>query len=357
MSFLESTMLFTCNKDQNMSNGTTTTTTTTTAPAINNHRGMKRSGEQKELQQFCKKPKTLGFTHFILTIPHELLLLILSHLSRRDLIQISLASKTVRHILSPYLFSQVKVSWRDLISTWNQRNIPVNITNVQLIEKLRLTTCCSKNEWTFPFAELFKHNNLTSLELCTSGSTNFFKYSSGGSQLQVLEIHAVKPGSIFSMEHLVPFQKLRKLSLKDFEIDAFEEDEKSCPHLSTLELDNCTWRYPFQLESFGRDKIDSLTLKYTNHFVISERFKMFLNGPHFRKLRHLSISNWERNLKLTLSVHIMRLIESIPTLRTLQLGGNIYNETLNNFTNADWENCIKYVGVRDVKVFYSSFLN
>lgn len=352
MTFLESTMQFTCNKNYNTSNDASTD-----IDAVVDHRSMKRSIEPKEKEQSHKKPKTLGFTHFILTIPHELVLLILSHLSRQDLIQISMVSKTIREVLSPYLFSQVKVSWKDLVTTWNQTSTPVEINNVQLIEKLRLTTCCSRNEWTFPFAELFKHNNLTNLELCTSGSTNFFKYSSNDSRLQVLEIHATKPGSIFSMEHLAPFRKLHKLSLQDFEIDSFEEDENCCPRLSILELDNCTWRYPFQLENFGRDKIDSLTLKYTNHFVISERFKMFLNGPHFRKLRHLSISNWEKNLKLTLSVHIMKLIESIPTLRTLQLSGNIYNETLNNFTNADWENCIKYVGVRDVKVFYSSFLN
>lgn len=355
MTFLESTMQFTCdNKDRYTINGYNTIIDTT-------QMGMKRIGEQEgekeEEVKILKKSKTLGFTHFILTLPHELILLILSQVSRMDLIQLSSTSKKVRDVLSPYLFSQVKVSWSDLISTWNQTSRPVLIDNIRLIEKLRLTTCCSKNEWTFPFAELFRDNNITNLELCTSGSTNFFKYSSSGSNLQVLQIHAVKPGSIFSMEHLAPFQDLHKLSLQDFEIEAFEEDQNRCPNLSVLELDNCTWRYPFQLENFGRDKIDSLTLRYTNHFVISERFKVFLNGPNFRKLRHLSISNWERNLKLTLSVHIMKLIESIPTLRILQLSGNIYNETLNNFTNADWENCIKYVGVRDVKVFYSSFLN
>lgn len=345
-------MRFTCNQSQNMTNATN----------INNNvivgrRSVKRGTDKKEIEQIHKKSKTLGFTHFLLSIPHELILLILSHLSRQDLIQVSLASKTIRQVLRPYLFCQVKTPWKDLITTWNQTNKPVKIENVQLIEKLRLTTCCSKNEWTFPFAELFKHNNLTSLELCTSGSTNFFKYTSADTQLQVLEIHAAKPGSIFNMEHLTPFRKLHKLSLQDFEIESFEEDEDCCRNLSILKLENCTWRYPFQLENFGRNKIDSLTLIYSNHFVISERFKMFLNYPHFRKLRHLSISNCEKNLKLTLSVHIMKLIESIPTLRTLKLGGNIYNETLNNFTGADWQNCINYVGAQNVKILYSSFLS
>lgn len=317
---------------------------------------MKRpSSSDDEQAQSAKRAKHSNFIHFLQAIPHELVLLILEHLSRKDLIQLCSTSRSIRYSLEPYLFSHVKASWCDLLSVWHHEGKPAAIRNASLIEKLRLTTCCSQNEWTFPFAELLR-GNLTTLELSTSGSTNFFKYSTEGSQLQVLQVHAVKSGSVFNMEHLVAFTQLKRLSLQYFEIEAFEENDW-CPQLSTLALDDCTWRYPFQLENFGRNKIDSLTLRYTNHFVISERFKMFLNGPHFRSLRHLSITNRDKNLKLTLSVHVMKLIESIPTLRTLELRGNIYNETLNNFSNADWENCIKYVGVRNVKVFYSSFLN
>lgn len=331
MIFLHSTMQFTSNEGR-----------------------MKRRSRE-ESPSIPKRVKKCNFTVFLLNIPHELVLLILELISRGDLIELASTSKVIRCVLEPYLFSHIKTSWCDLLSIWNDQGKPAGISKPSLIEKLRLTTCCSQNEWTFPFAELLK-GNLTRLELCTSGSTNFFKYTSEGCQLRVLQVHAVKPGSVFNLEHLVPFARLQKLLLHDFEIEAFDENDW-CPYLSTLELDDCTWRYPFQLENFGRDKIDTLSLRYTNHFVMSERFRMFLNRPHFRRLRHLSITNREKNLKLTLSVHIMKLIESIPTLRTLELRGNIYNETLNNFTSSDWENCISYVGVRDVKVFYSSFLN
>ena len=159
------------------------------------------------------------------------------------------------------------------------------------------------------------------------------------------------------MEHISSFPELKQLTLKNFEIETFDENEAWCPNLSDLSLENCTWCYPFQLENFGREKITSLSLIYTNAFVISERFKMFLNNPNFSRLHHLSITNNESNLKLTISVHIMELIESIPTLKTVKLNGNIYNETIHHFTTSDLNNCANYLALNNVKVFYSSFLH
>lgn len=305
-----------------------------------------------------KRPRRRISCQFFETLPHELILKVLSYSTRKDLIALSSTSRKIRRIFLPYVFAHTKVSWNHLISNWKVYSIPVLIPTPHLIETMRLTDFCSKNEWVFPFAELFSSEslpNLRSLELLTSGSTNFLKYSSTGSHLQRLKISAVRPGSVFSLEHIKPFAQLKQLSLKDFEIETFEEDVNWCPLLDNLELENCTWCYPFQLENFGHEKITSLDLKYSNAFIISERFRLFLNNPSFTCLTHLSITNNEKNLKLTLSVHIMKLIESIPTLKTLKLNGNIYNETLHNFTAHDIDNCINYLALNNVKIFYSSF--
>ncbi|QLG70208.1 hypothetical protein HG535_0A01460 [Zygotorulaspora mrakii] len=292
-------------------------------------------------------------------LPHELILHILRYISRTDLIILASTSKRIRSVLQPYLFANTKVSWRDLMNNWELCKMPVIARDPYVIERLRLVDSCSKNEWTFPFAELFSSSrlpNLKSLTLETAGSSSFFKYSAVGSRLEKLSIHTVRPGSIFNLEHVSPFAALKHLTLTNFEIETFEENDSWCPNLSTLSLENCTWCYPFQLENFGREKITSLFLKYSNAFIISERFKMFLNNPNFTKLHHISITNNETNLKLTLSVHIMNLIESIPTLKTVELIGNIYNETIHNFTTYDLDNCTNYLALNNVKIFYSSFL-
>lgn len=297
-------------------------------------------------------------THLLESLPHEIIINILHKVSREDLIALASTSRRLRRVFLPYLFAQSKVSWDDLISNWSNHQKPLLIAELQLIESLRLTGSCSKNEWTFPFAQLFSSSklpNLRSLEIPTSGSTNFFKYSSKGSHLRTLKIRAAKPGSAFSLEHLRQFEQLETLSMEDYEIESFDEDLGCCDMLDSLELINCSWCYPFGLENFGRKRIRNLILSYSNAFIISERFKMFLTHPHFENLNHLSITNSATNLKLTLSVQIMKLIESIPSLVTLKLNGNIYNETLQHFTASDIDNCINYVALNNVKVFYSSF--
>lgn len=246
------------------------------------------------------------------------------------------------------------------MDNWTDHQLPVAIAQTHLIESVRLINCCPKNEWIFPFADLFssaKLPNLKSLELPTSGSTSFLKYSSVGSHLHVLKVCSMKPGSVFSLEHVKPFKQLVQLTLKDYEIEVFDENLEWCPRLTDLELIDCSWCYPFQLENFGHSKIKKLKLNYSSAFIISERFKMFLNNPKFDSLNHLEITNTASNLKLTLSVQIMRLIGSIPTLKTLKLEGNVYNETLQHFTSSDLDNCLTFVALNNVKVFYSTFVS
>lgn len=301
---------------------------------------------------------------FLSNAPHELIIQILAHLSRNDIICLASTSKSIRKALLPYIFDQVKCAWHDMLASWKQPDgTSVPIQNPELIEKLRITSVCSKNEWTFPFHELFsadksinKMKNLRSLELPTSGSTNFLKYCQRTTNLNSLDLHAIKGESIFSLEHVKSFPSLTRLKLTNYHIDDFDEDPNICPHLQMLQLENCTWCYPFNLENFGKNKITTLNLTYSTAFIMSERFRSFLTSPGFTKLEELTIVNSERNLKLTISLQIMNLINAMPSLKVVKLAGNIYNETLNNFTAFDLDNCINYVALNDVKVFYSSFL-
>lgn len=295
---------------------------------------------------------------FFQALPHEVLIDILYHISRIDLIQVSSTCSQLRFVLNPYMFALVKCPWDKLIDL---ENCPLPRCTQNLIESLRISTSDSKNEWTYPFHELFNysvsHNftNLHSLELQSSGSTSFFKYCKNAPGLKRLKINTTKDGSLFSLDHVKPFPNLESLEVSNFHIDEFEEQYDICPNLKTLRLTNCTWDYPFDIENFGRDKIVNLSLQYSNSFIISERFRIFLNKPGFTKLESLELTNNERNLKLTISLEIMKLIKAIPTLRILKLKGNIYNETLNNFTKPDLQNCMNYLALDNVKVFYSSF--
>lgn len=297
---------------------------------------------------------------FFIKLPLEVLLYIIHHISRQDLLNLCSTSKELRSILQSYIFQSIKVTWHQLIHI---DSCPLSDVQKHYVSSLRVTTSSSKDEWTYPFHELFatstadKFRGLEFLELTSSGSTSFFKYCTVSAKLKHLKIIAGKDESLFSLEHVRPFINLESLELAQFHIGDFEEDDNLCPNLRTLNLRNCTWDYPFDIENFGRNKIIDLSLNYTNSFIMSERFRGFLMNPHFAKLERLQIINMERNLKLTISVEIMKLIRTIPTLKCLILRGNIYNETLNNFTNVDYENCMNYIAMNNVKVFYSSLFN
>ncbi|SCV00819.1 LAMI_0G07492g1_1 [Lachancea mirantina] len=335
--------------------------------------GEKRVWEDNSVRNVRKKcvlrtsdkqnDQSLKLDSFLQRTPHEIILKILEHLCHEDMKSLVLANKRIRWTLLPYFFEKVKIGWEELLDTWQDCGaLTVPISDAQLIEKLRITTACSKNEWTFPFERLFSHDaaesrmsNLRSLQLTTSGSTSFFKYCNTADKLKELKVAAQKKSSIFSMCHVRCLPSLRHLELADFHIETFDEDSTVCPLLTSLQLENCTWCFPFNLESFGKDKVTSLRLTYSDSFVASERFRKFLSDPGFTRLQELCITNNERNLKLTLSVQVITLIKKITTLKVLKLVGNVYNETLNQFTQHDLANCIHCANSRDVKVLYSSF--
>ncbi|BAO37770.1 F-box domain [Kluyveromyces marxianus] len=328
---------------------------------------LKRTGDNDLILKKSKVSKVYlnsefkkDFGWFLQTIPHEVLVTILNQISNKEKISLATTCKTVRHILMPYIFANVKCPWEQLL---DEPNWPLDPSIQHLIESLRITTSCSKNEWTYPFQKLFSNSeinklrNLRSLHINSSGSTSFFKYCDVAENLKELSVTTTKERSLFSLEHVRPFKNLEYLNVSNFQIDDFVEDGALCPKLESLRLNNCSWEYPFEIENFGRNKIRSLSLEYSNSFIISERFRDFLTHPGFTSLESLEITNTETNLKLTISLEIMKLIKNIPTLRVLKLKGNIYNETLNNFTKIDVENCMNYIALDNVKVFYCSFFS
>ncbi|KAH3899758.1 uncharacterized protein SCDLUD_004046 [Saccharomycodes ludwigii] len=300
------------------------------------------------------KPSHLNFLSII---PAEVLFLIFKLLSKKDIVSWSSLSKYTRIKFSPYVFANIKLSW-DFLLQYNVKNLKCTSPYFLYAKNVRITDICASHEWTFQFSTLFEHDfpNLRSLELTTGGSTHFFKYHFNCDNFTSLNLKASTSNLVFSQEHLINFRNLKELELHNYEIEFFEENKQICPHLSIIALNNCNWSYPFELKNFGSTKIKSLSLKYSNSFILSERFRLFLTNPGLMKLETLSIINVEKNLKLTLSVQLTHLIKMIPTLKKLVFLGNIYNETLCTFSKHDLDNCLNYIALNDVKVFYSSFL-
>lgn len=306
--------------------------------------------------------RSLTFEKFLDESPHELIMQLKGLLRRCDFISVASTNKRVRTRLLAYIFDQVKCSWHELLESWQHGNIVcAPISHPELIEGIRITSFCSKNEWTFPFHVLFDTDvsknsmvNLRRLSMLSSGSTNFFKYCEYAPNLKQLCLKAVKSSSVFSLEHIRNFNALEELVLSDFHLEDFEETANPQIKIKSLKLNNCSWCYPFNLESFGKDTLRSLSLTYSNSFIVSERFKFFLSSPSFTNLNKLSIRNNEKSLELTISLKIMNLIRAMPTLEVLLLAGNIYNEALNMTVKSSSSSQSNVVAVNHVKVLYSS---
>lgn len=216
-------------------------------------------------------------------------------------------------------------------------------------------------EWNFRFHRLFKaFPNLEKLVLNIEGSSNFLKYNDPMKNLKVLHLKTSRQDSDFNLNNLKQFPSIKSLTIDGFCIDFDpEEDLQGLDfNINTLNIINCSWNYPFKLSFFqNSSNIEHLNLIYSNQFILSERFKEFLHEPNLPNLRFLTISNLNQDLRLHITYRIFNFLQNIPNLQKLYLIGNIYNETLNHFTNFDQENKLKYcLNVNDVKIFYSSFV-
>ncbi|CDR41691.1 CYFA0S07e05072g1_1 [Cyberlindnera fabianii] len=314
--------------------------------------------------------------------PHEVLIQILGHLSHDDILSLAWVDRAFREKMRPYIFASVRLSWDFIMEKFplffqqgQKRNSEGQMKLLQeaslntrddknvkkYVESVSIVTPNIQHEWNFRF-DTFAHefDNIRHLTVKTEGSSNFFKYTNVMPQIESLELitDAADERAIFNLNHCKPFPALKHLTINGFLLDFDEEDTEGLNlQVKILDLINCSWNYPFQLKSFGSEII-TLRLTYHNHqFILSERFREFLHNPNLPQLQYLTISN-QNNLKLHITYRIMNFLRNIPALKRLYLLGNIYNETINNFTIHDMENKIRYImNVNDVKIFYSSFVD
>lgn len=250
-----------------------------------------------------------------------------SLLNKKDLINLSATSSTIRLLIIPWIFTNIKVTWDQLVNHYVDKSINIfseiplhphyklsqfNPHAKDIHEKrhsgsysVRITDASLKYEWSFPFHLLKEVKCLT---MNTSKSTNFFKYFlQDNSMLQTLNLSYVKgegagncnAAPVFSLEHLNKFKALRNLVLQNYSIEYFEpmnspvsntidakkieaegDDPCSLPHLTTLKLINCSWEYPFDLLNFDCGSLKEITIVYTlDHFMLfSERFKSLVRN-------------------------------------------------------------------------------
>ena len=312
-----------------------------------------------------------------LPFPHEILLLVFQHLTKRDLLNLSVCSSELRYTLKPYILREVKLDWGFILREFNhllikrgqKRDCDGELVQVsrdcealslrQFVEKIFVTQGNLQNEWNFNFgAMVSQFANLTELRLTIESSSNFLKYNDSLQSIKKLELSTIAEGSIFNLNHCQHFTKLTTLKINGFCVDFDPEDTRDLPFvIKDLELINCSWSYPFQLSHFGH-AITTLQLTYINHqFILSERFREFLHNPSLPNLQYLTISN-QNVLTLHITYRIMKFLKNIPNLQRLYLLGKITNETIDNFTVHDLENKVRYVlNVNNVKIFYSSFVD
>lgn len=252
-------------------------------------------------------------------LPHEVLEILLSELSITDLVNLGSCSKEYYKVLKPYIYNCICLSWNDLLSL--EKGGLENISDVvKFVECVKIKEYNIRNEWSYDYEILNKKfTNMTSLKMHISNSSNFLKYLQGdGLNLEKLELIVMnRESNLFNIDHLSKIS-VRHLKLDGFLID-FEDIDKM---ITSLELVNCYWNYPFELDQFKN--LIVLTLNYSNEFIISERFRGFLMNPTLLNLEILKIINNNQNLKLYIpGKSIKNIADKLPKLREIQLEGNV----------------------------------
>lgn len=313
-----------------------------------------------EVVHQTKKIKLCSCSTKLLEFPHELWVLIFSHLDPKDLTNLSLLNSKFNAVLKPYIFNHLKLDWMQVLDRLDETN---RIS--QFVETIEIVEPSLHNEWNYKFVNLLsqtRFSNLNTFIITISNSSNFLKYNEPLANITNLKIITVNNNeSNFNLNHLKNFVNLQVLTIDGFLIDFEKEDLKDIQfQLKTLNLINCKWNYPFKLSTFGFNSIENLNLVYSNSFILSERFREFLNNPNLPNLTNLTIQNNNYNNKLHITFKILIFLKNIPNLKKLYLIGNIYNESINHFTFSDIENIrsAKYLmNVNNVKIFYSKFVS
>lgn len=278
-------------------------------------------------------------------VPHELLQLILSNLTRRDIINISTLSHKHRQLTHDTIFDQCSVPWTKLGDLKNFKH-PQKVHRMRIHVDENDLINSSKCEWNVSFKPLLSlMTEVNSLDIEVMTSSRCLKYKDDfdeelSGKVKTLRLESRSKAStgdangecMFELTQLIKFHDIENLRLHGFSLnrDIYFKPE-ICQDMSdyqkrrrdgrltklqSLELIDCQWEYPLTLKDVfapnyelpnglkvGKNcSPESISIKYHNEsskFVESERFKMLVNTEYnknflfevdfFADLRHLEL--------------------------------------------------------------------
>lgn len=277
----------------------------------------------------------------LLDLPVELLSLIFAQITRKDVKNLALTSHAYRHKLVWYILNLVHVTWDQVLELQNcteDENTRVSSHNARFYcEHLLISNPNAYNEYQQnTFGQLLSPKifpKLSAVSIRSQNLSNWIKYNKCAHIRSLQLINAdLGPGrKVFCLGHLHDFSNLHELTLHNYHFDWLEEDidANALPPISSLNLHDCTWQYPFNLAQFNpQDSLRTLMITYSknNSFVLLERFLDFLEDPfpdHLHSIRHLEIgfTEYTENKKLLTLKILITLLHAFVGLDSLRLYG------------------------------------
>ncbi|RCK57982.1 hypothetical protein Cantr_06538 [Candida viswanathii] len=299
---------------------------------------LKRPSESTEDRRVFKAPK---YTHnlTLVSLPTEILDIIFSHLTKQDIINLSTLDYDFRKNLIPVVLLEVLFTWKQII----QRSDDFFEKYKYLIQQVRISDSNSLHEWNYDvFTELLiRLPNLKRLLIHSQSSSNWLKYRQHDN-LEQLTLYCVNHNvglfspmnnKFFSLDHVANFKMLKRLELHNYRF--YRDLARSYPVLiiEDIALINCSWDFPFEISQLNyNENIRRLTLRNSGNdsFIVSERYRYFLESEVLKSLEELEISITEGKLSSSLNctmVSRFMKMENFPSLLKLRFRG--WNTTYN----------------------------
>lgn len=242
------------------------------------HNGRVRHVSQNDMKRrqthdkCTKKPRKITT---LCALPQEIVHEVLRHLPLDALKLLACTSREVRRLVSPALFRCISTTWEQLVGL-------TDFAPRGAVRQLRIRDASSYNEYQQSFSILLSRTrfpHLQSVLVNLVNSSHWLKYNAG--HFLALKMYSAEPISprVFSIAHVHKFPLLRRLALEFYH---FDWTNNVSVHLEELLLVNCTWEYPFNLDSFntqGLLRTLDIAFSHNHDFVLSERFGDFLQNP------------------------------------------------------------------------------
>lgn len=256
----------------------------------------------------------LSKERLLVRLPGEVLDLVLQHLSRVDLLHVSMADRRHRSLVYERIFAEVALHWRDIDA------FVKHFKQTDLVKKLRIR-CDPTNEretnhgeWNVSLGEVLRRCcQLEEMEIGLLASGRSLKYKDDfpieyGDKIRKLTLVShcqdnqsygeYSDKSLFETTQIRYFRRLECLHLNGFSLgvdkyvtvgDSSSPHGGELPHLREVNLTNCTWSYPenaidiFKLHAHA--PLEHVQLEYTRGaaFVHSERFKSLVTLERRRR--------------------------------------------------------------------------